>query len=87
VAVAVDAHLVTGRHDLGRQSRPLLDLLADEEEGRRRPRALERGEDGGRTLRMWAVVEGESDGVFSIAARTPRSRRSGPAPTAAAGTQ
>jgi hypothetical protein len=49
--------------DLGDQRRPALDLLADQEEGRRRPALAQDLEHCRRTLRVGAVIEGQGDPI------------------------
>jgi len=61
VPVAVQRDLVSGGGDLGRDLRPTLHLLADEEERRRRPGRGEQFEGGRRPLRVRAVVERQRD--------------------------
>ena len=61
--VAVDADLVPGGGDLGGDPRPAGDLLAHEEERRRRARGGERLQRGRGSLGMGAVVERERDAV------------------------
>lgn len=59
VAVAVQSDLVPGRSDLGRQLRPALHLLADQEERRHRPGLGQRGEHRRGSLRVGSVIERE----------------------------
>jgi hypothetical protein len=61
VVVAVDRDLVTCRRDLGREGRPAVDLLADQKEGRLRPRFRQPVEHGGGSFGMRAVVECQGD--------------------------
>jgi hypothetical protein len=61
VPVAVDRDLVTGSRDLSGERRQTLDLLADKEERRARAATLELLENGGRSLRVRTVVEGDRD--------------------------
>ena len=77
MAVAMDAHLVARRHDLGGERRSAPHLLADEEERRAHAAAVQGGERRGRALRVGAVVEGQRDGAGSATRlRTPSARRS-----------
>ena len=77
MAVAVDADLVPGGGDLGRERRPALDLLADEVEGR--PHAGARraaSSTAGVPSRMRAVVEGQREPAAARQAqRDPEGRR------------
>ena len=59
MTVAVDAHVVPRCQDLGGERRIALYLLADEEERRAHAGPRQRGERGGRSLRVRAVVEGQ----------------------------
>jgi len=61
VPVAVERDFVPGCGDLGRDRRPALHLLSDEEERRRRPRGREHLESGRCPLRMRAVIERQRD--------------------------
>jgi hypothetical protein len=57
----VDRDLVPGGGDLGRNRRPALDLLTDEEERRCRPGCFEQLKNGRRRLRMRTIVECQRD--------------------------
>ena len=59
MTVAVDPHLVARGHDLGRERRVALHLLADKEERRAHAGPLQGGEHGRRSPRMRTVVEGQ----------------------------
>jgi hypothetical protein len=63
VAVTVEADLMAGSGDLGRERASSLDLLAGEEEGRPRTGVRERLEHRGGPSRVRAVVEREGDSV------------------------
>jgi hypothetical protein len=65
VREAVQRRLVPALGELARQAGLRLDLLADEEEGGRRPRRLERVEHRRRRVAVGAVVEGQRDPVLA----------------------
>src|SRR5919197_5939300 len=76
MAVAVEADVVAGSDDLGRELRSALDLLADEEERRPRVRSLQERENRRRSGRMRSVVERERDRIRGLDAVVDPERRS-----------